>query len=302
MTVKDTIPIIFNGGAYGTYLEYCLDTFTCQGSQTFQGLPFNTTTGNSHRYTGNHLLGMDGWQNYITTDAVCKFVRLHPKKYRHESVKDNVLEILSVVDRAILLYPTESTTILNLNNYYFKIWRSWINHQFGNEIPIDILYHNWPISAGTPIDQIPPWIVREFLSLYLVPAWYSQVDWNLLENFTNEKLLIITIPELLFNDINQTMIQICNFCNLDFTNNTEKLSSIHQTMLSCQTHLYKDELCRKIVKYVFESQNFHYGELTMVDEAWIQWQLRELGYELQCDGLNQFPSSTIELASKIYRV
>jgi hypothetical protein len=301
MILKDTVPIIFNGGAYGTYLEYLLDTFTNQGTQSFKGSPFNNN-GNAHQYTGQPLIDISGWQKYIEQGNYYKFVRFHPKVNSSEEVEINILKTVESVDRAILLYPTESTTVLNLNNFYYKIWESWLTHEFKNTIPISKIYKNWPVKPGTNIEQIPKWIIREFLSLYLMPAWIDQVAWNLLDRFSHPKVLTITMPELLF-DVTNTIDRICQFCELSLDTDYQTLINTHQTMLSYQKNLHKDSLCSKIVQCTIESIDFDYSNetLTLIDEVWIQWKLRQLGYELQCNNLDQFPVSTTELANKIYQ-
>jgi len=301
MIFRDTVPILFNGGAYGTYLEYLLDTFTIQGTQSFQGMPFNNN-GNAHQYRGKHLTNIKGWRNYVSNGEFCKFVRFHPKTVKNESLKNNILEVISSVNRAILIYPTADTTILNLNNYFFKIWDSWLQYQFDNEISLDKIYNNWSVAPGTAIDDIPSWIIREFLSLYLVPAWHDQVEWNLLDSFNHAQLLIVPLSSLLFN-INPTLDRICNFCQIDLSADSDTINNIHQKMLFYQKNLHKDSLCCKIVQSTIDGKDFDYSDknLTLIDESWIQWRLRELGYELKCDGLNQFPLSTIKLANKLYR-
>jgi hypothetical protein len=304
MIIQDTVPIVYNPGAYGTYLEYLLDTFTCQGSQRFHGLPFDANTGSSHQFIGHFVNSVTGWRNYIADQKFSKFVRLHPKTLKDESLSCNIHKILSSVNQAILIYPTESTLILNLNNYYYKVWDSWLQTQFdSNNISISVLYDNWPISKETKISEIPNWIIREFLSLYLVPAWYAQIEWPLSEQLSNPNLLIVRLSDLM-HDIIATVEKICKFCNLDLIINHQQLSDIHQIMLSYQKNLHKDVLCRKIVQHVVDGIDFDYSNetLTLIDESWIQWRLRELGYELQCHELNQFPTSTAHLTNKIYQI
>lgn len=36
-------------------------------------------------------------------------------------------------------------------------------------------------------------------------------------------------------------------------------------------------------------------------EAWIQWQLRNLGYEIQCHGLDKFPTNSVHLHELLYQ-
>ena len=89
MTKIDTIPIVFPGGAYGTYLHWCLDTLT---SKTPVYTPF-TSIGSSHNFQGKHLYNMQGWNNFVLSPMDCKFVRFHPKSTKKESLSKNLDQI-----------------------------------------------------------------------------------------------------------------------------------------------------------------------------------------------------------------
>ena len=83
----------------------------------------------------------------------------------------------------------------------------------------------------------------------------------------------------------------------------DKLEYIHNEMLKLQVHIGKDRLCRTIVAETLNGRYYDYSDkqLSLVDESWIQWELRNKGYEMYCDGLNEFPSNTEELDKKIYK-
>ena len=290
MTHKDTIPVIFNGGSYGTYLEYMLNTWTDQGEQLNQHtLPF-TEKNNAHGYTGHHLMDITGWQNYVAQGIVYKFVRLHPKTQQHEHQLDTVLEILNTVDHAVYI-EVDSDNVLNvLNNYYSKIWDNWEGAQFSQYINIDLIYNNWPVVHDTPLNEIPQWVMREFLSHYLMPAWQDQTT---SPDINHPGLIKITVQELLYN-FDTALNKIYTGCGLT---SMHDCTNIHAVMLANQKFLNQDRLCNQIVQSFINNVEFDYSSklLTLVDEAWLQWQLRVLGWELKCHGLNQFPRSTSRL-------
>ena len=258
MTHKDTIPVIFNGGSYGTYLEYVLNTWTDQGEQLNQKtLPF-TEKNNAHGYSGHHLMDLAGWRKYVAQDTVYKFVRLHPKTQQQESQLNNVVEILNTVDHAVYI-EVDADNVLNvLNNYYSKIWDNWEHTQFTQYIDINLIYNNWPVVHDTPVNDI-------------------------LYNFDAVLHRIFTACEL---------------------TSRADLTDIHNTMLSNQKFLGQDQLCTQIIDSFVSNVEFDYSNnlLTLVDEVWLQWRLRDLGWELKCHGLNQFPRSTSKLQNCSFRL
>ena len=291
MTHRETIPILFSGGSYGTYLEYLLNTWTDQGSNLDQStLPF-TDQGSAHGYVGQHLINLQGWQQYLSQSKFYKFVRLHPKTLKSENINNNIAEIADSVKHLILITVDPNSELTVLNNYYSKVWTNWIQTQFADFIDPDAIYQHWPVELGTNINEIPKWILREFFSYYLMPAWQDQtrVDQHNLPN----NVINVTVNNLLQN-FQPTFDQILSQCELVCNTN---LDHIHNAMLQGQKFLHNQQHCEDIVNAVKNHSNCEYRstQLTFVDEVWIQWQLRNLGIELACHDMNQFPRSLSEL-------
>jgi hypothetical protein len=297
--INETIPIVFTGGAYGTYLEWLLTTLTTDLPVID---PF-TKSGNSHGYRGKHLLNMAGWNEYVDNiDTPLKFVRLHPKTANTESISDNLKTILSSVDRCIYLYPDVNSMLLVINNYFDKIWEDWWVHQISNDIGLDKIYSNWPVDPDCPIDQIPVWIRREFLSYYLMPAWYNQVEWYHLDAWKNSRCTTILVNQLLDN-VNDTLSQIQKDNNLVWTKSFNDIFPMHQKMLSLQQHRNQDQLCRDIIKSVVtDVPELDWSDLNLplASQSYIQFELRNLGFEIECHSLDNFPTSSVYLKSIIY--
>jgi len=297
MEIKDTIPIIFNGGAYGTYLEWALTTLTNKLAVT---PPFNQN-GNSHLYVGRHLLDMNGWNNYLNSKNLSQFVRLHPKSTKEESISKNLDFIMSSVDKAIYLYPDQNSVLLNVNNFYSKIWTDWWSERLLDTQFADNLYSNWPVKSGTPVDQIPIWILREILSFNLMPSWHDEIEWHHPSKWQDPKCLVIDIHAILYN-FESTLIRIQNFCNLQFTKQIKELIPYHNQMLQKQKYLDQDRLCRQIVHSTVGGNQFNWTELSLVSQSWIQWELRNQGFEIECYGLDIFPTNSIQLKKLIYPI
>jgi len=293
--VGQTIPIIFSGGSYGTYLEWVLTTLT---SDCKIVPPFNTN-GNSHKFKGNHLININGWTDYVKKNLVNQFVRLHPKVTKDESINNNISLILTTASKIIYIYPDNTATLLVINNYFSKIWSDWWDYQFCNEISPAVIYKNWPVPADTPIKEIPHWIKREFLSFYLMPAWLDQVGTPI---ETTDSILPITVSDLLYNFKNTINI-IKNFINIPFIKSLEDLLPIHNQMLSLQKFTNHDILCNQIVNHAVTDVllDWQHQPLTLVSESWIQWRFRELGYKMACHGLDMFPTNTVQLKELLYK-
>lgn len=283
--------IVYSAGTYGTYLGWVLTTLT-------RNIPIVepfTNKGNSHNFGFQSLLTAD---DTIIQDAAYKntFVRHHPKHKKEDVISDNLNLLADKVNNILYLYPKHSDILLCINNQYSKIWDNWWVEQLqvDNEFR-ENLYTNWGISSNTSVNEIPMWCKREFLSFWLMPAWSDQVEmgtpvWSHIRSHT------IFVNDLLY-DFKNTILKIQKFCSLEFTKNIDDLNPSHNKMLSLQKHLTQDQLCNKIIDSIVNDQfyNWNYQELPLPSQSWIQWKLRNLGYELQCYGLNQFPTNSTQL-------
>lgn len=294
-----TVPILFNGGAYGTYLEWCL-TGLCSSDELVS--PFRAT-GNSHNFNGVHLLDMQGWQQYLEKNDFSDFVRLHPKSDPMHSLEKNIEEILQSVDKVIFLYPDTDMVLLNLNNWFDKVWDNWWEYIWANpkEFCIDPkeLYKNWNISSSTPIQNVDIWIRREFLSYYLVPAWRSQVEWYFPDRWQSARCRYVFLKDLLY-DFENTITDLVSFLNLNIKKSVSELLPYHAENMKLQKHTNQDRVCNQIIESILNDTVMTWDALPIASQSWIQWRLREFGYELRCHQLDIFPTTSIQLKKLLY--
>lgn len=292
-----TVAIAFAGGTYGTYLEWCLDALTSNKDLVS---PF-TSQGNSHKYLGTHLLNMTGWQRFLQTNSKAKFVRLHPKITEQESLDLNLEQLCNQAQHVIHLYPSEDTTILSLNNFFSKIWDDWWQQQFKSSIDVEKIYLNWPVAPGTAVADICPWIKREFLSFYLMPAWRAMLEWHHPTAWSHPKCLVVTVGDLL-HDFENTLARIQTTVGLTFQRSVADIVPYHQENLKLQKFLSHDQLCREIVKSVCGGSEMSWEPLGLCSESWIQWELRNQGFEIRCHGLDTLPTNSLQLKELLYSV
>jgi hypothetical protein len=286
--------IVFSGGCYGTFTEWCLNYFSDPSFPT--DLPF-TKVGSAHLFNGNHLV--ECWLEYIHSDKEFSFVRCHPKMLAQENVVDNLKLISRHFKKTVLIIPTKDTFAWNINNKLEKIWgdRFWsitTDDQMNKNI------RKW--KSCDSYDQLDRWEFREFLSFFMYEQHLAEVDLeDILDNYENlnNVLHIITLEDFK-NNFNNTICSLLNYCEITPIR-IETLDYIHSTWLENQHHIFKDDLIFKIIDSLLNNRfySWHDKNLTLADEALVQYFLRLHNIELRCYNLNVFPINTEDL-KKLY--
>jgi hypothetical protein len=298
--LKDYIPIIFQGGSYGSTLHYILNNISFDNATP---LPFGMN-GNSHNFKYNSVLLNKNLAYEINHCTNSKFIKYHPKTTKEQSLPIEITRIVSNVDKAILIYPSPNHRLLVINNYYLKVWKNWFEGDIiggdaeEKKIFTDNLYLNWDIPLNTPFVNIPRWIQREFISLYLFMAWNSQYEWNLLDHYSHPKLHVITTHDFLYN-FESTIRSTALMCGIN-TDNIDNMQIVHNKMMLLQQNLDSDDIYNNIINNFINNTDYKFGKLSIVDEAWIQYELRNIGVEIQCNNLNVFPNTVADLKKITY--
>lgn len=300
MSKKNTLPIVFHAGSYGTYLEWCLTTLTLDIDIN---LPL-TEKGNSHNFKGNHLLDIERWNQYVVSDNQYPFVRFHPKISQSDDLHEILNTLSAQVNFFVYIYPTQNTLLLSLNNQFNKIWNDWWSHAFQSEsIDIKKIYDNWPVDRSIPVEQIPHWIRREFLSYYMMPMYFDQIEWDKKVHYNQSNCVLVTIDELLYNFQN-VIARIVDQTKIKLFKSIDSLEFYHAQMIERQTNINQDFLAKKIVDSIVNEVAFDWQDqtLTLVTESYLQWELRNRGFEMRCDGLDKFPTNSVQLKELLYSV
>lgn len=298
--LKDYIPILFQAGSYGSALHYILNNISLDNATP---LPFGMN-GNSHEFEFNYLWLRKNLTYEIKHHTNSKFIKFHPKLRKEQSLAVEITRIVSVVDKAILIYPSPNHRLLVINNFYSKVWENWFEEgELAEETEekktfIDNLYSNWDIPPNTLFVNIPRWIQREFISLYLFIAWNCHYEWNLLDHYSHPKLHVITTHDFLYN-FEKTIKNVSQFADIE-TDNIDNMQIVHNKMMSLQQHLDSDDICNNIINNFTNDTDYKFGKLSVIDEAWIQCELRNIGIEIQCNNLNVFPSTVFDLKKITY--
>jgi len=292
--MEKTLPIAFSAGAYGTYLEWALNTLICD-DEIKDPL---TNLGNSHDSVfGLHVKHIDGVLEYLQSNNNRTTIRFHPKNTKDESLKDNLELTLTRFEQMIMIYPDKNHEIMCANNRMTKIWRPDIDIYQGPLAYMNFndIYNNFPIDPSIPLAEIPIWIRREHMSYNFFKACRSQVEWYFPDIWGHPRCLIITVAEIL-HEFEKVIKKIFNFWNKKQIRPTKDIMPIHHKMLIAQKNLGQDQLCHDIINSViFKNGNMTWGQLPLASEAWIQQTLRNHGIEIRCHELNIFPQDTESL-------
>lgn len=295
--MKDTVLIAYSPGTYGTYLEWCLTTLSTTDAIE---APFSEF-GGSHNFPPLAFSGVDSWNEYLESSAELPFARLHVKSKQGQDLYDLLSVISTQCSSIVYLYSTDDTVLLTINNLFYKVYNNWTKQILTTELDPDVIYKNWPVSSNCPLESLPTWVEREFLSLYLMPAWLDQVEFGR-PNFPKlPNLLKISIDNLLYN-FEDTVSSIQQFCNLQFNRPVSDIIPYHKQNLKLQQFLNQDAVCQQVIKSIKNNIEYQWSKLTIVSEAWIQWQLRNLGFEIQCHGLDIFPTNSVHLKELLYSI
>jgi hypothetical protein len=285
-----TIPIIYGGGCYGTFIEWCLNYFSGNTKST----PFNSN-GNSHKFLGNQVFNIAGWREYLRHDLRYHLVRLHPKTLESESLIENLNEVLDSVDQAILLYADRQSLLLNLNNKFNKVWvEGWLAHTE------DSFQKNLIAWGGGTLSTMETWEVREFLSLYMMPQYLAETEFNNILTYQNPKLFKIEIRDL-FDNFECTIRRLMSYCELPVV--TKDFDTIYSQWAPLQVHSQKDVVVDNIVNAIIAGTEYDWGEgkLSLIDESIVQMRLRDLHkLGLKCYNLNVFPTNTTDLKKLLF--
>lgn len=192
--------------------------------------------------------------------------------------------------KKILVYaPNKNWAEINLLFQYHKISRGHFNkglEVFASETQRDI--RRWNVNYSTWRDM-SPWEYREWLSL-----WYEHLiqDWMTSPAQCNNDWLTITNQEIM-QDIHRCLNIIMDFCGLQ---PEQGISIFLDDYRSRQQYVLDEyQVILDIIEMTLSDRAFDWAPLNVVAESIIQNRLRHQGWEIRCDGLDIFPTNSLQL-------
>ena len=282
------IHMFFVPGMFTSTLEYVLRCYTNE----YQ--PIDTEVmgdGSMHGYERQaHPNSVEALKSFFTNNPPKDAITAPQYPFVHNHLPE-ILEqwkpFRSKQDHCILIHaPDTRAAELNMLFQYHKIAVGSLN------VGMDVFFwgNDHSIVAWnkdyTHWSDMQPWQLREWFSLFYVP-WTQ--EWIDSKHQVDDDFLILTNTEILYNT-EHSVKKIMAFCQL-----TEKsgLSDFVQYWQSKQQYIVDEfDLLDKIVTNTVANQPMSWPTINIIAEAIVQQRLRVHGYEIRCDGLDQFPTDS----------
>lgn len=300
------IHILFLPGTFGTTIHYILSNFcTDSPKQYIDHAALITADGSLHNnqlYAG-HWFDKVRYEKFFNNEIDQELEITTPIYPIVDLHADEIIKLFTQLrsyDNYIFLYVKDiHAAELNMLMQYYKIAQGTLN--LGLELYCGNNFHN--IIKWNPMykhySDMQIWELREWLSIFYM-EWIT--EWIDAKNYTPDNWLKISSDEILSNPMD-TAIKIVNeFKKFDY-NRTKELQQFLTTWRSKQQYILDEyELIQNIVEHTLSKKNFTWNTISIISEAIIQRKLRDLGYEIKCFNLNQFPNNSIYLNKLLEKI
>jgi len=289
------IHVFFVPGMFGSTIEYILRSYSNELTPVDGKI---LADGSMHSFSKSaHFRETEHIDNFFKSNRVVEVTTpIYPFKQQH------LFEILQSFnkynitnDTCVLIYAGDiAGAELNMLFRYYKI-----SKVMGLDIFCQGLdEHNitaWN-SSYTHWSQMHTWQLREWISLFYV-AWVQ--EWITSTGHVDNKFLTVKNTDFLFDAV-VTSNKIFDHCRL-----TQK-SGLDDFLLAWQEaqQYIVDEfmLLDRIVECSIANQPLAWQPINIIAEAIVQQRLRAKGYEIQCNGLDIFPTDAIMFNTLLEKV
>ena len=271
------IKICYPPGCYGSYLSRCIYNYSDLRKQELDSFQFDKF-GSSHEHRDQtkvaDIIQIDHLDNEISFDHA---------------------------DDTLIILPCDNHMLDYFNNVLMKANAGHtMNHlkTLFKQKDIEIkLSQGWKHAYGID-DQIPNWILREFISFWIRDCFDNGYS---IKNYQKVPHKICITTQNIFLDFLDALSDIFKVFGLKATVDESVIADNHLKFLQVQKYHQSqfrcNQWCDDILKEKFSSTPCN----TIFDEAYVQYFLRKQGFEIQCDGLDMFPTTSTSMIKIIYK-
>jgi len=269
------IKVYFPPGCYGTYVTRCIYNYTNLRNEPFVEFTFGDT-GDSHQHWNNKNAVLDIQQGHIET--LC----------------------LNKDDLVISIVPCAAHRLDYYNNQFYKQQHGqlidYILKHISQQDADHKLATQWNYN-GKFDRTVPRWIIREWCSFWIndvLETAYDKKRYQALDSvaqFTTQDI---------FENYTELLIENISKLGLTITVNLDIICKQHEKFLSVQKFHNSQTQCEQCVNDLLIGNNNQITPYSIFDEAYIQHLLRCNGLEIQCNGLDIFPTTTQQLKNLTY--
>lgn len=294
---KNTILTAYPAGCYGSFLDWCINWFS--GHIPEHIVPF-TETGSAHYWSGHTLGDVKGdpqrnlsW--FLNTSEEPLSIRTH---LNYDNICNQTQHINLISQhgdnfrKIILINHNVGCHLLVLHNVLTKV-----RNKSYEQLTIKVVQRfKQQFNAEEPI---PVWQLREMISFYHQDVYCEMRDTY--QPVVHHNVVNVGIKQLVY-DFESTLSWLFDQLELPMSRKSQ-LSVIKDQWLSQQCFIHRDKHCIDFVDAVLTGKNYEFESPNhFIDEAFVQWKLRNQGFEIRCDGLDKFPTNSLQLKKLLYPV
>lgn len=286
-----TVDIYFNPGMFGSTIEYLLREYT-----------------NEFKDVNDLCLHSDGSMHGFKKEFHRQIDNIDRSKsysigsFFYPSTDSSVATVVANPNNknVIISAKTFNQAELNLLFHYNKVVIGSLNMGF-DAIFDDTSITNitqWNANAKSWKD-LQPWELRELISLYYPGQLESVIEHG--KSINSSEYCNLTNTDILF-DLKSSFEEIVNYLGISIINNQNLIQFTTQWTSSQQYIIQQYQTVKEILAQIINlfstgKSTFWWKDLNIIQEAMVQKGLRDLGYEIRCDGLNKFPNNIAALYS-----
>jgi len=276
------IKLYYPKGCYGNYLGQCLYHFTNLNNNGVNDFVLDSC-GSSHSFFSN-------------TDA-----HQHIQAGHYVSDTDNSWPNITIADNDVVVCVVALDThwLDYHNNHFLKYFQSNVVETLTELFTVDVINHKlitqWDYHRGFD-GAVPTWILREFFSFCIgdvLHDTYNQVSIN--------NSITLTTQDF-FQNFLDVFKNLCNRLQLTVVVDDSVILQNNNAFIATQSHHNAQLACEQWIKCVIDHTPSTLYQPTFFDQAYVQYRLRQYGYEIQCNGLDVFPTSSQDLFHLIYKI
>jgi hypothetical protein len=110
---------------------------------------------------------------------------------------------------------------------------------------------------------------------------------------------VIDTQDIFLNFV-RTLHIICQILNLKIDIIESEIEKNHMRFLNLQKYHNSQIKCQQWADDIINGVDSCTPCQTIFDEAYVQYLLRDSGFALQCDGLNNFPGTSLAMKELVY--
>jgi hypothetical protein len=258
------IATLFTPGSYGTFISWCVYSFSELNSDNKIVSSIEVDNGSAHKYRVSHGMNIVRPTHNLLDHSYTDYILIDCEKEKTINYLDNQFQKHCLGNLAEYI----NTFFPDINT---KLKESWGSSN--------------------------PWELRELLSFFLedmIVSKKEQINNYHIQTQQQNNCYTIILEDFLIN-VPFELEKLLSFFNLKKHNKFDQIDGYVSKYLESQQNFTKHIQIEKFVNSTINNKSYSISNLTIFDEAWIQHKLRSQGFEIKCYNLNEFTKNSTEL-------